>query len=122
MSFRVAHPKPDGHSAKVLSVLRERNAAVHEALQTAEELMAMIRKKSATTLADWVAKAVALGDRDLGNLATSLRSDAAAIQAALTEPWSNGQVEGQVGQLKGIEQMYGRAGMKRLRARVRHKG
>jgi transposase len=52
-----------------------------------------------------------------------LRSDAAAVQAALTERWSNGQVEGQVGRLKAIKRsMYGRAGMKLLRARVRHKG
>ena len=123
LSFRVANPKPDGHSARVLAAVRERNPAVHAALETAEELMAMIRKKSATTLADWLAKAVALGDRDLVNLAASLRSDAAAVQAALTEAWSNGQVEGQVGRLKGIKrQMFGRAGMKLLRARVRHKG
>ena len=65
--------------------MRERNPAVHAALETAEELMAMIRKKSPTTLADWLAKAVASGDRDLVNLAASLRSDAAAVQAALTE-------------------------------------
>ena len=123
LSFRVANPKPDGHSARVLATLRDRNPAVHAALETAEELMAMIRKKSATTLTDWLAKAVALGDRDLANLAASLRSDAAAVQAALTEAWSNGQVEGQVGRLKGIKrQMYGRAGMTLLRARVRHKG
>ena len=123
LSFRVANPKPDSHSAQVLATLRERYPAVHAALATAEELMAMIRKKKATTLADWLAKAVALGDRDLGNLASSLRSDEVAIQAALTEAWNNGPVEGQVNRLKVIKrQMYGRAGMKLLRARVRHKG
>jgi transposase len=85
--------------------------------------MAMIRRTKVTTLADWLTKVAELGDRDLGNLATSLRSDAAAVQAAMTEAWSNGQVEGQVGRLKGIKrQMFGRAGMKLLRARVRHKG
>jgi transposase len=123
LSFRVANPKPDGHSSRVLAAMRERNSAAHAALETAEELMAMIRKKSATTLANWVAKAVALGDRDLVNLAASLRSDAAAVQVALSEAWSNGQVEGQVNRLKVMKrQMYGRAGMKLLRARVRHKG
>ncbi|QEL20576.1 ISL3 family transposase [Limnoglobus roseus] len=123
LSFRVANPKPDGHSAKVLTALRAGNPSVHAALATAEELMAMIRKTSATPLAEWITKATALGDRDLSNLAASLASDAAAVQAALTEPWSNGQVEGQVGRLKAIKrQMFGRAGMKLLRARVRHKG
>ena len=119
----MANPKPDGHSSRVLAAVRERNPAVHAALEAAEELMAMIRKKSATTLTDWVAKAVASGDRDLANLAASLGSDAAAVQAALSEAWSNGPVEGQVNRLKCIKrQMYGRAGMRLLRARVRHKG
>lgn len=62
-------------------------------------------------------------DPDPANLAGSLLSDAAGVQAALGEPWSIGQVEGQVNRLKVIErQMYGRAGIKLLRARVRHKG
>lgn len=123
LSFRVANPKPDSHSARVLCELRERNPAVHGALGLAEELMGMIRRTTATPLADWLAKASALGDRDLANLASSLGSDAAAIQAALNESWSNGPVEGQVNRLKCIKrQMYGRAGMKLLRARVRHKG
>ena len=85
--------------------------------------MAMIRRTTATPLVEWVDRALASGDRDLANLARSLRSDAAAVQAALAEEWSNGQVEGQVGRLKAIKRsMYGRAGMTLLRARVRHKG
>jgi transposase len=122
LSFRVANPKVDSHSARVLAALRERNPVVHGALELAEELMGMIRRTTATPLADWVAKAAA-GDRDLGNLAKSLGADAAAIQAALTTAWSNGPVEGQVNRLKAIKRsMYGRAGMTLLRARVRHKG
>jgi transposase len=123
LAFRVVNPKEDSHSTRVLKHLRQRNAGVHAAVEAAEELMAMIRQEKATTLSAWAAKVVALGDPDLRNLADSLLSDAAAVQAAMTEPWSNGQVEGQVGRLKGIKrQMYGRAGMKLLRARVRHKG
>ena len=39
--------------------------------------------------------------------------------AALTEPWSSGQVEGQVNRLKVIKrEMYGRAGFDLLRCRV----
>ena len=74
--------------------------------------MAMIRRTTATPLVDWLDRALGSGDRGLANLARSLRSDAAAVQAALTEEWSNGQVEGQVGRLKAIKRsMYGRAGM-----------
>jgi transposase len=85
--------------------------------------MAMIRQTTAAPLTDWVARALASGDRDLTNLAARLRSDAAAVRAALTEPRRNGPVEGQVGRLKGIKRpMSGHAGMQLLRARVRHKG
>jgi transposase len=123
LSFRVVTPKPGSHSARVLAAVRERHAAVHAALAVAEELMAMLRQQSATPLGEWLARAVASGDRDLANLATSSRSDAAAVQMALTEPWSNGQVEGQVGRLKAIKRsMYGKAGMTLLKARVCHKG
>jgi transposase len=42
------------------------------------------------------------------------------VAGALTEKWSNGPVEGQVNRLKMIKrQMYGRAGLELLRARVR---
>ena len=51
--------------------------------------------------------------------ATGLRRDEAAITAAVSLPWSNGQVEGQVHRLKLIKrQMYGRAGFQLLRRRV----
>lgn len=123
LSFRVVNPKADSHSTRVLKRLRQRNAAVHVALEGAEELMDLIRQKKATTLVDWTAKASALGDPDLANLAASLLSDAVGVQAALSEAWSNGPVEGQVNRLKVIKrQMYGRAGIDLLRARVRHKG
>ncbi|MGI4795461.1 MAG: hypothetical protein ACRYG8_15580 [Janthinobacterium lividum] len=45
--------------------------------------------------------------------------DAAAVQAAITESWSNGQTEGQVNRLKLIKrQMYGRAKLDLLEARL----
>jgi transposase len=123
LSFRVANPKPESRSTRVLSRLRGSHPGLHAALGLAEELMAMIRRSSTTTLREWAAKAEASGEADLKNLAASLLQDAAAVEAAMTESWSNGQVEGQVNRLKLIKRsMFGRAGMKLLRARVRHKG
>ena len=50
---------------------------------------------------------------------TVLRQDEVAVSAALTEPWSNGPVEGRVNRLKTSKrQMQGRAGFQLLRARV----
>lgn len=51
--------------------------------------------------------------------AAGLRADEAAVVAALTTPWSNGPVEGQVSRLKAIKrQTYGRANRDLLAARV----
>jgi transposase len=41
------------------------------------------------------------------------------VTAAMTQPWSNGQTEGQIAKLKLVKcQMYGRAKLDRLDARL----
>jgi transposase len=60
---------------------------------------------------------------DLRSFARGLTHDQAAVIAALTLPWNNGQVEGQVNRLKLIKrQMYGRANFDLLRARFLYAG
>jgi transposase len=45
--------------------------------------------------------------------------DKAAVRAAITEPWSNGQVEGPITKLKLVKRrMYGRAKIDLLQARL----
>ena len=93
------------------------------ALDVASELVAMIRKEVTRPLSDWLTKAEASGVSELKTFAQGLREDEAAVSAALTEDWSNGPVEGQVNLLKFIKRsMYGRAGWRLLRARVKRKG
>ena len=54
----------------------------------------------------------------LASFGKSIAADLAAVTAALTEPWSNGQTEGQITKLKLVKrQMYGRARLNFLRAR-----
>jgi transposase len=76
----------------------------------------MIRTRNAAALTSWLA------DSETGLLASfckGIRADLAAVTAALTEPWSNGQTEGQITRLKLVKrQMYGRAGLDLLRARL----
>ena len=56
---------------------------------------------------------------ELVGFAEGIRRDEAAVQAACTSPWSQGQVEGQVNRLKLLKrQMYGRAKLDLLRRRV----
>jgi transposase len=90
-----------------------------EALTLAEEFAALARQESAVPLAAWLAKAAGSNSPEVRGFAEGLRQD----ETALLERWSNGPVEGQVNRLKVIKwQMYGRAGFRLLRARVRHSG
>ena len=55
----------------------------------------------------------------MASFASGIEQDSAAVRAALTEPWSNGQTEGQNTKLKLVKrQMYGRANLDLLRARL----
>jgi len=69
--------------------------------------------------APWLEQAEASQFAELRDFAAGLRRDARAVEAALTQPWSNGQTEGQVTKLKRLERrMYGRAGVPLLRQRM----
>jgi transposase len=106
-----------------VEALREAGAEVGDGVKLVEELAAMIRKRIAGVLPDWLAKAEAAASPELRGFAEGVRQDEAAVSAALEEEWSNGQVEGQVNRLKVIKrQMYGRAGFQLLRARVLDSG
>jgi transposase len=103
--------------------MREGDPELNASLVLFEELIAMLRRESCVALQDWAAKAATSGHAELKNVAKSLLQDSDAVTAAMTEKWSNGPVEGQVGRLKLIKrQMFGRAAMALLRARVLHKG
>ncbi|MCE9564590.1 MAG: ISL3 family transposase [Planctomycetes bacterium] len=91
-------------------------------LKLANELLEMTRGQSKTSLSDWLARADASENRSVRMFAETLRTDSSAVQAALSTPWNNGPVEGQVNRLKLIKRSgYGRAGLPLLRARVRAK-
>ena len=64
----------------------------------------------------WLTEARQGDIREFRRLARGLSHDQKAVEANLTIPWSNGQVEGHVNRLK--RQHYGRAGFELLRRRV----
>ena len=67
----------------------------------------------------WIMEAKACGASAIASFASGLEADATAVRAALTEPWSSGQAEGQINRLKLIKrQSYGRAGLDLLRRRM----
>jgi transposase len=76
----------------------------------------MIRKKDEAKLDAWLANAKT---SLVSSFATGVLKDIAAVRAAITQPWSNGQVEAQITKLKLVKrQMYGRAKIDLLEARL----
>lgn len=66
----------------------------------------------------WVEQAEHADIKHLRGFARGLKDDP-AVRTGLSEPWSNGQTEGQVNRLKLLKrQTYGRAGFALLRRRV----
>ena len=107
---------------RLLDHLRAGIPDLDAALNLASELAAMIRKEATCPLTEWLMKAEKSSVSELKSFAKSLREDESAVAAALTERWSNGPVEGHVNRLKFIKRsMFGRAGWRLLRARVKQK-
>jgi transposase len=89
------------------------------AYELVQRFSAMVRERRAADLEVWLADAAACGIGELAGFALGIRRDRAAVEAGLTLPWSQGQVEGQITRLKLLKrQMYGRAGFDLLRQRV----
>jgi transposase len=83
-----------------------------------QEFAALLRQRRGERLDGWITGASVSEVVELRRFATGLLLDKAAIQAGLTEEWSNGQTEGHVNCLKTLKrQMYGRAGFALLRKR-----
>jgi len=100
--------------------LAEHCPALEKAAALSREFGEMVRERKAQALDDWIARVSASeGAVELRRFAEGLGSDLAAVKAALSLPWSNGQTEGQVNRLKLIKrQMFGRARFDLLRQRV----
>jgi transposase len=80
---------------------------------------AILRGGKVTTLHPWMENARKTGIHSLVRFVRTLKQDLSAVEAAVSEPWSNGPVEGQLNRLKMLKrQMYGRAGIELLRARL----
>lgn len=77
------------------------------------------RWRSAHRLCSWIDDAVTSRFQALAQFAKTLRRDRRAVELALTTPWNNGPVEGQINRLKVIKrQMYGRVGFQLLKVLV----
>jgi transposase len=93
-------------------------SAIREARQLAEDFGQLVRQRDRPALPAWLERAEASSQPEVRSFVMGLRRDQAAVEAALSSVWSNGQTEGQVNRLKCLKrQMYGRAKLDLLRKR-----
>ena len=102
--------------AVVIAAIEAGVPSLVEARTLVDQFHDMIRKKDEAKLDAWIANAKA---SLVSSFATGVLKDIAAVRAAITQPWSNGQVEAQITKLKLVKrQMYGRAKLDLLEARL----
>lgn len=104
---------------KALDAMLNIGGEIGQAYTLTRDFIQMVRERQQHALSPWLEVATTSGIPEFGSLATGMKRDRAAIEAALSLPYSNGQVEGQVNRLKLIKRsMYGRAKLDLLRQRV----
>jgi transposase len=102
--------------AVVIAAIEAGVPSLVEARTLIDQFHDMIRKRDDPKLDAWIANAKA---SLVSSFATGVLKEIAAVRAAITHPWSNGQVEGQITKLKLVKrQMYGRAKIDLLEARL----
>jgi transposase len=90
--------------------------ALTEARKLVDRFHTMIRQKAEADLDPWINAA---SESLIASFANGIAKDAAAVRAAITTSWSNGQTEGQITKLKMVKrQMYGRGKIDLLQARL----
>jgi transposase len=102
-----------------LARLTQCSAEIATMHRLAQDFAVLLKERRSEALETWMATAIASGLPEIKRFCDGLTRDHAAVVRAVSMPWSNGQVEGQVHRLKLIKrQMYGRAGFQLLKRRV----
>lgn len=102
-----------------LDRILQASPVVKRAYQFGQAFLRIVRQRYTRALNPWLEALLESDLTELRRFARSLKKDQDAVWAALSFPWSNAQVEGQINRLKFIKrQMYGRAEFDLLRLRV----
>ncbi len=102
--------------ARTMAIIEGAVPALVVARDLVDRFHSMIQRRTSTDLEPWITDATR---SLLGSFVNGIVQDRAGVRAALTQPWSNGQTEGQNTKLKLVKrQMYGRANLDLLRARL----
>jgi transposase len=124
VAFLLGKPveKLDKEEKKIIQHLCQSSDQINNAYDLAQNFQKMVREQLAGNFEAWLLQAEKSLAPGMRNFAVGLKRDYEAVKMALSQPWSNGQVEGQVNRLKLIKrQMQGRAKLDLLKQRVVHK-
>lgn len=83
-----------------IAAIEARVPTLVDARTLIERFQTMVRQKVVAELEPWIASA---GVSLVASFASGILKDKAAVCAAITEPWSNGQTEGQITKLKLVK-------------------
>lgn len=104
-----------------VSELLAHSPAINAGLKLVKDFQALLGGKKEQEFDHWREAVKQSELKELQSFSDGLLKDEAAVRAAMTYEWSNGQVEGSVNRLKMIKrEMFGRAGFDLLRSRVLH--
>ena len=107
-----------GDQRRFVDDLLSRSDAVRSARELVVDFGRVLRGRDVVALRPWLDAAGACSQSELRELAAGVCRDMRAVEAAITEPWSNGPTEGQVNKLKVLKrQCYGRAKLDLLERR-----
>ena len=108
-----------GDQRRFVDDLLSRSDAVRSARDLVVDFGRVLRGRDVVALRPWLDAAGACPQSELRELAAGVRRDMRTVEAAITEPWSNGPTEGQVNKLKVLKrQCYGRAKLDLLERRL----
>jgi transposase len=111
--------EPEDEEKRMTDLLRRLSPEVARAQELAVGFVEVVKERDADGLRGWLINAQRSELPEFVSFANGLTDDFLAVRAALEYEWSNGQTEGQVHRLKLLKrQMYGRAKLDLLRARV----
>lgn len=105
-----------------LELLLESCTETDTAYKLSQEFVRIVKEKQSERLVPWLNQAKNSGVRELRSCANGIYRDFRAVEAAVSLPYSNGEMEGHINRLKPITRsMYGRAKFDLLRKRVLHR-
>ncbi len=114
--------KLDEQQKQHVGHIRAAQPDLEQAYHLSQEFVMMLAERRAADVDSWLTQAEHSGLPEFKKLAKGIRQDYAAVKAAFSSEWSNGQVEAQVNCLKLQKRiMFGRANFDLLRLRVLHR-